>query len=353
MRTLHVNAGKGYDILIERGILSRAGRELRRVTAARKAGIITDSNVAPLYLETVSASLREAGFQVAAHVFDAGEASKTLNSVGGMLEFLAAANFTRGDVVVALGGGVSGDMAGFAASAYQRGIPFLQIPTTLLSQIDSSVGGKTGVDLPQGKNLCGAFWQPNLVLIDPDVLSTLPARYFADGMAEAVKYGCIKSLPLFERLEKEKPEAFLEELIYDCVDIKRGVVERDEREKGERMLLNFGHTLGHALEKLEQFTGHSHGEAVSIGMALLTRFSEKNGVTPAGTTKRITALLEKQGLPTCCEKPLGALLRETLHDKKSTGGGVNFVMLETLGKAVVHPLTRAEMPSFFGLEGQV
>ena len=219
-----------------------------------------------------------------------------------IVEFLAENGLTREDMVVALGGGVCGDMAGFAAAIYLRGIKFVQIPTTLLSQVDSSVGGKTGVDLPQGKNLCGAFHQPALVLIDPDVLETLSPHFFSDGMGEVIKYGCIKSKVLFERIETENVKDFIEDLIYDCVNIKRGVVERDEKEAGERALLNFGHTAGHAIEKLHNFTDISHGEAIGVGMVMISEAGERIGLTERGTTDRIRKVLEKYNMKTEVEK---------------------------------------------------
>lgn len=209
MKTLRVNAGGGYDILIERGLLKNCGEKIKKVVSAKKAAIISDTNVAPLYLETVEKSVKAAGIETVSYIFEAGESSKTTANLIKIVEFLAQSELTRNDCVIALGGGVCGDMAGFSAAVYLRGIKYIQIPTTLLAQVDSSVGGKTAVDLPQGKNLCGAFWQPSLVVIDPDVLDTLPAHFFSDGMGEVIKYGCIKSKSLFERLEKKTPGILL------------------------------------------------------------------------------------------------------------------------------------------------
>lgn len=349
MKTLHVQAGRPYEILIERGCLGNCGALIRRVSKAQKAAVITDSNVGPLYAEAVAASLAEAGFQVFTHTFPAGEGSKVLGSIGIMLSFLADNAFTRGDLVVALGGGVTGDMAGFAASIYMRGIDYIQIPTSLLAQIDSSVGGKTAVDLPQGKNLCGAFWQPRLVLIDPALLSTLPPRFFADGMAEAIKYGCIDNAPLFERLEREDARAFLGDMIFSCVDSKRRIVEEDERESGRRMLLNFGHTLGHAIEKYGHFEGFSHGEAVGVGMLLVCAAGEQNGLTQEGTSRRIQNLLQKYGLPISCEAPLETLLELAASDKKRAGDAIRFVLLRQIGDSFILPLEMNRLPSFFSI----
>ena len=253
MKTLTVHTSKEYDVLIGKGLLDRAGDEVQKRLHPAKAVIVTDSNVGPLYAAAVKRSLQTRGIQAAVFTFPAGEAQKRLSTIAQMYEVFAATGLTRGDLAVALGGGVTGDMCGFASATYLRGIPFVQIPTSLLAQVDSSVGGKTGVDLEVGKNLVGAFWQPSLVLCDTGVLSTLPGRYFSDGMAEAIKAGCIKDKDLFARMETEDVHDFLEDMIARCIDIKRQVVENDEKEQGERMLLNFGHTLGHAIERLHHY----------------------------------------------------------------------------------------------------
>lgn len=350
VKTLHVQTGRPYEIRIERGCLESCGVLARLVSRAQKAAVITDSNVGPLYAGMVTASLEEAGFQAFTHTFPAGEGSKSLSSIGDMLAFLADNAFTRGDLAVALGGGVTGDMAGFAASIYMRGIDYIQIPTSLLAQIDSSVGGKTAVDLPQGKNLCGAFWQPRLVLIDPELLSTLPPRFFADGMAEAIKYGCIDDAPLFERLERENAGDFLEEMIFSCVDSKRRIVEEDERESGRRMLLNFGHTLGHAIEKYGHFEGFSHGEAVGIGMLLACAAGERNGLTQPGTFGRIRSLLQQYGLPVCCDAPLETLLQFSASDKKRADDSIRLILLKKIGDSFTLPLALDQLPAFFGID---
>ncbi len=353
MKTLQVKTGRPYEIRIERGCLNRCGTLARNVSKAQKAAVITDSNVGPLYAKIAAVSLEKAGFCTFTHVFPAGESSKVLGSISDMLSFLAGNAFTRGDLIVALGGGVTGDMAGFAASIYMRGIDYIQIPTSLLAQIDSSVGGKTAVDLPQGKNLCGAFWQPRLVLIDPELLSTLPPRFFADGMAEAIKYGCIDDAPLFDRLERETAGDFLEEMIFSCVDSKRRIVEEDERESGRRMLLNFGHTLGHALEKYGHFAGYSHGEAVGIGMLLACAAGERNGLTQPDTCERIQSLLEKYRLPIACDAPLGTLLQLAASDKKRAGDSIHFILLRKIGESFTLPLSLEQLPSFFGCDQSI
>lgn len=342
---LTVNTSKRYTIRIERGALDQLGAYCASLFApGKKAVVITDTHVAPLYLERVSTSLRNAGFDVTSCAFPAGEPSKRLSTIEGIYGHMAQAHITRSDFAVALGGGVTGDMAGFAAASYLRGIPFVQVPTTLLSQVDSSVGGKTGVDLPQGKNLVGAFWQPSFVLIDPDTLNTLSPHFFADGMGEVIKYGCIKSRALFDLLiETEDIPSVMEDVIYRCVDIKRDVVERDEFDTGERALLNFGHTFGHALEKLHQYQGLSHGAAVGIGMVMMARLGEKAGFTAPGTADKIAAALEKYHLPVHSDLPLSQIVEATASDKKSTGSSINLVLLKDIGESFVHKVARSDL----------
>lgn len=350
MKKLRVNVGAGYDIFIEKGLLSSCGEYIKNVTDAKKVCVISDTNVFPIYGDKVCQSIEKQGFEVLTYAFEAGEASKTTATVISMVEFLAQNELTRGDIVVALGGGVCGDMAGFAAAIYLRGIDFVQIPTSLLAQVDSSVGGKTAVDLPQGKNLCGSFHQPVLVIIDPDTLDTLTPHFFSDGMAEAIKTGCIKSAPLFDRIEKEDAKDFIEDMIFDCVSIKAGVVERDEKEHGERALLNFGHTAGHSIEKLHNFSTISHGEAVGIGMVMITAAGEANGITAAGTSDRIAAVLKKYGLLTKDENSLSDIIENMNADKKRTSDSINFTLLRSIGDSFNQKIKYEEIPNFFGLK---
>lgn len=341
---LTVNTSKPYEIIIERGCLDELGARCAALFPAwAKAAVISDSNVFPIYGERALASLREAGFAPSSFVFPAGEGSKQLSTVGDMLGFLAQQGLTRSDFLVALGGGVTGDMAGFAAACYLRGVSFVQVPTSLLAQVDSSVGGKTAVDLPQGKNLAGAFHQPSLVLIDPDTLGTLPPLFFSDGMGEVIKYGCIRSRALFETLRDAadlRPQ--MESILFSCVDCKREIVEHDEFDTGERMVLNFGHTLGHALEKAHGYTGLTHGAAVGIGMVLIARLGEHMGLTEDGTAEQIASLLEKYGLPVSDSAPLDQIVEATALDKKGLGGDLRIVLLHTIGDSFVHRLPRAE-----------
>lgn len=348
MKKVRVNTSAPYDILIERGLIAKTGSFVKNVSNAKKVCVITDSNVGAFYGETVVNSLKEAGFDTAMFTFEAGEKNKRLDTISAMYSFIADFNMSRKDLVVALGGGVTGDMAGFAAATYMRGINFVQIPTSLLAQVDSSVGGKTGVDIEQGKNLVGAFLQPILVIIDPDTLETLPDKYLSDGMGEVIKYGCIKDKELFEMLENNNAYDIIEDIICTCVSIKRDVVERDEKESGERMLLNFGHTLGHSLEKIYNFDGLSHGQAVAIGMVKITAAGERAGLTEQGCAERVKALCEKYNLPTSDKASAQEIARVCQSDKKASGGYVNLVLLNSIGDSFIRPTKLSELESFIG-----
>jgi 3-dehydroquinate synthase (EC 4.2.3.4) len=342
---IHVSTGRPYDIIVENGLLRETGALAAKVTKARNAAVITDTNVAPLFLEAVKNSLEEAGFSVKTYIFPAGETSKNHKTLIGIYEFLAQNGFNRSDVIIALGGGVVGDVAGFAAATFMRGMDFIQVPTTLLAQIDSSIGGKTAVDLCEGKNLVGAFWQPRLVICDPDTLKTLDKRIFADGMAEAIKHTLIKDRTLFERLcDGMQVDA---EFICRNIDIKRRVVERDERESGERMLLNFGHTLGHAIEKVYNYEKYTHGEAVAIGMVTITQFAERRGLTKPGTASKIARVIEKNGLPVSCDAPLSEILKAAKNDKKRSAGGITLVLLHDIGEGYLYRVSDSEFNRFF------
>ncbi len=349
MKKLTVKVSHGYDILIEKGILSECGKYIKAVRPCKKVCLISDTNVYPIYGDTVKKSLEGEGYEVFTFVFEAGESSKTTDTVIKMVQFMSENELTRSDIAVALGGGVCGDMAGFAAAIYLRGIDFVQIPTSLLAQVDSSVGGKTAVDLPTGKNLCGAFHQPSLVLIDSNTLDTLTPHFFADGMAEAIKMGCIKSEALFEKIEKNNARDIIDDVIFECVSLKAGVVERDEKEHGERALLNFGHTAGHAIEKLHNFTTVSHGEAVGIGMVIISKAGENNGLTEQGTADRIAAVLKKYNLPVCDNNSLNDIITAMNADKKRTGTGVKFVFIRKIGDGFINPIENENIPTFFGV----
>ena len=338
---LTVHTETPYKIRIERGCLDQLGTECAALfPAGARAAVISDSQVFPLYGDRCLASLEASGFSPSSFVFPAGEASKQLSTVGEMLGFLAEQGLTRSDFLVALGGGVTGDMAGFAAACYLRGIRFVQVPTSLLAQVDSSVGGKTAVDLPQGKNLAGAFHQPALVLMDPDVLDTLPPLFWADGMGEVIKYGCIRSRALLQAIRQSGP---MESILYQCVNIKRQLVEADERDNGQRMLLNFGHTLGHALEKVHCYTGLTHGAAVGVGMVKMAALGEAMGLTEPGTAGEIRRLLQACRLPTEDTSPLEEVLAAVTLDKKGTGEKLRIVLLRRLGEGFLYTLPREEL----------
>lgn len=348
MRRISVTGQNGYDILISQGLIASSGEHIRAITKAKKALIISDSNVFPIYGEKVKTSLEAQGFEVFCFVFSAGEPSKNMNTVNDMLKDLCEAGLTREDIVVALGGGVTGDMAGFASAIYLRGIDFVQIPTTLLSQVDSSVGGKTGCDLSFGKNLVGAFHNPRLVLVDTDTLETLPERYIKDGMGEVIKYGCIKSENLFCKLAScERFSDIMQDVIYECIDIKRIIVENDFNEKGDRMLLNFGHTIAHAIEKIENFSGLAHGEAVGVGMLKIAQAGERAGLTLPDTADKIEALLQKFGLPCKTDIDLAELIGAMLHDKKRRADEINLVLLHSIGNSFIKALAIQNLQEFF------
>ncbi|MCC8074292.1 MAG: 3-dehydroquinate synthase [Clostridiales bacterium] len=349
MQKLTVKVSDEYDILIERGLISKSGELVKSVLPAKKITLVSDTNVYKIYGDLVKNSLENAGYTVFTYIYQAGEESKTTSVAVDIVEFMAQNGLTREDGVVALGGGVCGDMAGFAAAIYLRGIKFVQIPTSLLAQVDSSVGGKTAVDLPQGKNLCGAFHQPSLVIIDPDTLDTLSDHYFSDGMGEVIKYACIKSNELFDRLVNENPKNFIEDIIYQCVDIKRRIVENDEKEHGERALLNFGHTCGHAIEKLWNFKNISHGEAVGIGMVMISKVGEKLNITEPKTTDKIIKVLEKNNMKTGDSHSVREIVSAMSADKKRTGTGIKFIMLHSIGDSFIYPVENDKIPQIFGV----
>ena len=349
MKTLTVSLpGRSYDILIERGLLYRAGEHCRAVLPrASKLFVVTDSTVGPLYGDQLERSLAAAGFSVAVHTVPAGEEAKCAVRLAELWEAMMDFGLTRTDAAVALGGGVVGDLTGFAAATVLRGVDFIQIPTTLLSQVDSSVGGKVAIDLDHGKNLAGAFWQPKLVLMDPDTLDTLPDATFADGMAEVIKYGCIFDRAFFDflaaRPSRAQLTAEIEHILYTCCDLKRKVVEEDERDTGKRMLLNFGHTLGHAYELAGHYEIWTHGQAVAAGMVRAARLGEKLEVTPAGTAETIVRVLTPLGLPVeipCTAEEYTAAIG---LDKKGAGADISVILLEELGRAVPHRMPKADL----------
>ena len=330
-----------YPIHIENGILAKTGELVSEVFSGKKIMIVSDDNVFPLYGEIITKALSDSGFECHSFVLPHGEPTKSFQSLPKIYEALINVKLTRSDLLIALGGGVIGDLAGFAASSYLRGIKFVQIPTSLLAQVDSSVGGKVAVDLPQGKNLVGAFYQPSLVLIDPEVLQTLPDHFIHDGMGEVIKYGCIKDKELFELLCRHtsfddlKPK--LTQIIARCVDIKRIVVEADQFDLGERILLNFGHTLAHTIEQHFNYERESHGEAVGIGMYQITKIAEEKGLTTSGCAEQIKKALEIYKLPDNSNLPIDVLTDAISLDKKNLNNHLNVVLLHDIGDSYVYP----------------
>ena len=346
MQTIRINTPtRRYDVKIARGALAQAGDSLLELTKPCRAVIVTDDTVRSLYGNTLLTSLSNAGFKTALYSFPAGEESKTLTTFIDIQSFLADRKLTRSDYIVTLGGGIPGDMGGFCAACFQRGIRFIQIPTTLLSAVDASVGGKTAVNLPQGKNLVGAFYQPDLVLCDPDTLRTLPAGVFADGMAEVIKYGVIRDAEFFRFLETCDVQTSIEAIIRRCVEIKAEVVSEDERESGVRAILNFGHTLAHAIEKCSNFQ-IPHGRAVGIGMVLESRALYRTGYAKTDYTDRLKNLLIRHGLDTATDYSAQALYDAAVGDKKRTTDGIRLLVVEEIGKCVVKQITLADLRAF-------
>ena len=352
IQTIQVHTAPAYEVFIGGGLLHTCGQHLRKVLAPCRVAVITDSTVASLYLETVTGSLEAAGFTVCSYMFPAGEGSKNLETLSSILEFLAEQRLTRTDCVVALGGGVTGDMAGFAAAVYLRGIRCVQLPTTLLSAVDSSVGGKTAIDLKAGKNLAGAFLQPAAVLCDTDCLASLPPDVFADGAAEAIKTGVLDDESLFALFEDGTLTTAPDEVIARCVRYKAGVVERDEKEQNERRLLNLGHTVGHAIEKCSGYT-IPHGHAVAAGLAIITRSAEALGWTETPIAARIAACLSKNDLPTGTEYSAEALAAAASADKKRAGGDITLVIPKKIGVCELKKVPVTELLPIIraGLEG--
>ncbi len=339
MRTITVNASKAYDIKIGSGLLDTIGQEASLLGKVKNICIVSDSHVYPLFGSRISDRLSEAGFLVSEFVFPAGEESKNGNTYLALLNELAVRQLTRSDLIVALGGGVVGDLAGFAAATYLRGIRLIQIPTSLLAAVDSSVGGKTAIDLPAGKNLAGAFFQPSLVLCDTDVLQPLPQDIFREGCAEVIKYGILYDPQLFSYLERTGLSFDREHVIARCVELKRNAVVADEFDTGERMKLNLGHTIGHSVEARSHFS-ISHGAAVAIGTAIVARACR------CSDTDRILSLLNTFGLPTKTEYTAEELYSYTLSDKKRSGDMVSLVLPRSIGNCEIVPTPIEKLKSF-------
>ena len=361
MEILNVGLGKNsYDILIGENFFEKFPEYIGNVYGGKKLFVITDSNVDKIYKNEYEKMFK--GFDYTIYVLEAGEKHKHIGIMPSIYSAMVNEGLTRKDMVVAFGGGVVGDIAGFAAASYMRGLGFIQIPTTIVSQVDSSVGGKVGVDLPEGKNLVGAFHQPKLVLIDNYFLNTLTDRYFYDGFAEIVKYGCIYDKNFFEKLENivkssglsETDENYKENLrkhlmkhinglVYRSCEIKKEVVEKDEKESNLRMILNFGHTIGHAIEQFTNYEKYSHGEAISAGMVDITKIGERKGITKKNEFVKIEKLLKALNLPVEIKYPEDKISEIMKRDKKSTSDGVNFVFLVEIGEVVIRKMGEREI----------
>lgn len=342
---------KSSKIFIGAGLLKKAGEHIKATYPEAKVLIITDTTVSGLYLRALEADLKNNGIIYSSLVMPDGEKTKQIKNIGDICEMAAEMNLNRGDMILALGGGVVGDLAGFAAAVFLRGITFVAIPTTLLAQVDSSVGGKTGVNLPQGKNLVGSFYKANSVLIDTDTLKTLSDKEFACGMGEVIKYGCIWDEPLFAKLEaldsREKMMDEIEEVVTTCCKIKAEVVREDEFDKGLRMILNFGHTIGHAIENTSGYGALTHGEAVAIGMSKMTSSTQAMGLTKAGTAERIVALLKKHGLPSDMTKyNKEKILKAAMKDKKNIGKALNIIVANRIGEVTIKAINPEEMVAY-------
>ena len=339
MKLVTVSASKTYQVKIGSGLLAHLGEELTAVSKAARVAIVSDSTVWPIYGKAAESSLQKAGFETVNFVFPAGESSKNGTVYLSLLNFLAENQLTRSDCLIALGGGVVGDLTGFAAATYLRGIAFIQVPTTVLAAVDSSVGGKTAIDLPAGKNLCGAFYQPSLVLCDTDTLNTLPEDIFRDGCAEIIKYGILYDPQLFSLLAQEGMDFDREAVIARCVELKRDVVMEDEFDTGARMKLNLGHTIGHGIEAHSQFAV-SHGKAVAMGMVIVARAAK------CPDTAKILDCLKVFGLPTCTHCTAEDIFRHALSDKKRSGGTVNLIVPKAIGDCAIVATAVEDLKSF-------
>lgn len=345
MNRITVSATNTYDIYIGRGLLNRIGELTAQICPNSTAVIISDSHVWPLYGTVVAASMESAGIRTLHYVFPAGEASKTTATYFSILNFLAENKLTRSDIIIALGGGVVGDISGFCAATYLRGVRYIQIPTSLLAMVDSSVGGKTAIDLPAGKNLVGAFKQPCLVLCDVSVLDTLPSDIFIDGCAEVIKYGVLYDADLLDTLQQSGILFDAESVIAKCISYKAAVVASDEFDTGERQKLNLGHTIGHGIEAASSYQ-ISHGNAVAAGMVIVTAAAVNYGLCSKHVLDTLISVLHTFSLPTKCAFTAQQLYAAALSDKKRSGGSISLIIPRQIGKCDILPFPIEELESF-------
>ena len=345
MISITVKASKEYQVLIGNNLHSQIGTYLSDIKKPCKAAVISDSNVWPLYGNKIASNLSSAGYEVCNFIFPAGEASKNAQTYLKILNFLAENQLTRADCLIALGGGVVGDVTGFAAATYLRGIAYIQLPTTLLAMVDSSVGGKTAIDLPIGKNLVGAFYQPSLVLCDIDALNTLPSPVFKDGCAEVIKYGILYDPELFSHLDSYGLNFDRESVVARCIELKRDVVAEDEFDTSSRQKLNLGHTMGHSIESLSNFR-ISHGQAVAIGIDIVTKAAVTYGICSRVTYDQIHSLISKFTLPTTSNYTAEEIFSVSLSDKKRAGKTVNLIVPKDIGECIIFPTPISELQSY-------
>lgn len=345
MKEIFVQTQPAYPVLVGHGLLEQAGMLLQSYLKGQTICIVSDDKVNTLHGDLLEKSLKQAGYRTVRFVFPAGEGSKNGNTYLSLLGFLADYGLSRSDSIVALGGGVAGDLAGFAAATYLRGIPFAQIPTSLLAMVDSSVGGKTAIDLPQGKNLVGAFYQPKVVLCDVDLLETLPRAAFLDGCAEVIKYGVIGNKSLFDQLVEQGVAFDREAVIACCVQQKADIVAQDETDNGLRQLLNLGHTVGHAIERCSNLAW-SHGRAVAAGMAIVARAAANAGLCSAEDAAAVEDLLRQFDLPVSCTFSAAQLAEAAHSDKKRRGGSLTLVVPHGVGDTGLHTIPVAELEAF-------
>lgn len=352
MKIINVKHQNGnYNIYIKKNIISEIEDYLKNNFSDKKITVITDDNLEKIYGGIINKTLKENEFKYHIIKIVPGEESKSLDTLKYIYKELSDFKMTREDLIITFGGGVTGDTGGFAAATYLRGVQYIEVPASLLAQVDSSIGGKVAIDMPWGKNLAGSFYNPIAVFIDPELLCTLKKRYLHDGLAEVIKYGCIKDKSIIEKLlvfkdDKELLEG-IEDIIYTCCSIKKNIVEADEKDFGERMLLNFGHTLGHAVERCFEYKKYTHGEAVGIGMVNITIKSEKMGITQEGTSDAIKKVLEKYELPyemPCIDKKV--MLDAVALDKKNSGKGIRLILLKKLGEAFIKKCSMHDAAKF-------
>lgn len=349
MIKITVKASSAYDILIGKGLLDKCGEIISELTKSKKCAVVTDTTVDGLYGSKILDALKKSGFNAVKFAVPAGEESKSHQQLIGLYNFLSENDITRSDFLIALGGGVVGDLTGYCAATYLRGVDYVQIPTTLLAQVDSSVGGKTAVNIDAGKNLVGCFKQPIAVVADTDTLSTLSEDIFADGMGEVVKYGMIRSSSLFEKLSHGRTKENIGEIIAECVGIKSDVVENDELDTGERMILNFGHTFGHAIEKYMGYGVVPHGKAVAMGMYMISRAAENRSLTQKGVSEKLKACLKANFLPFFSDIDRDSLYSLSIGDKKRTSDKIRVIVCPEIGKSEIVTLSLNEYKNLLEL----